>query len=314
MVKATNGRETVVKTTWSEVVKWRLISGVAKALWPIARVTHAMVGDRHLLTSRPRVSLPGLGAGLSGARVAHLSDIHHGPWQSTHALMELVRHVNDLEPDLLVLTGDYVHMGARFIEPVFAHLAGIRAPLGRFAVWGNHDRWTDRDGDRMGAAMRAAGVTELCNEARVIERHGARLAVVGVDDPLLGAPDLDAALAGVPDDVPAILLVHTPAFVDHVHDPRVRLALAGHTHGGQLVLPLLGAVSPDIQGALLFFPTDQWRREARHRSGTFWIDRGARDDEAPDGFWLHVSRGIGMTVLPLRIGCPPEVALLELGS
>ena len=302
-----------MKATWPEVVKWRVISAVAKALWPVARVMHATVGDRHLLTSRPRVSLPGLGAGLHGVRVAQLSDIHHGPWQSARALDELVRHVNGLNPDLLMLTGDYVHMGARFIEPLFARVAEIRAPLGRFAVWGNHDRWTDRGGERMGAAMRAAGVTELCNDARVIERGGARLAVAGVDDPLLGAPDLDAALAKIPPDVPTILLVHTPAFVDHVHDARVRLVLAGHTHGGQLVMPYMGAVSPEVLGALLFFPTDQWRREARLRSGTFWIDRDVAGVD-PGGFWLHVSRGVGMTVLPLRVGCPPEVALLELRS
>ncbi len=234
--------------------------------------------------------LSDLPAAAEGRRVVQLSDLHLGPWISPEYLNRAVTLANSLEPDLMVLTGDYVRKDPRYIAPVYEILSQLQAPLGVYGVFGNHDQWEDPDLSRSREAMADAGIVNLTDRAARLTGDGQGLWLVGVGDLWTGRPDLDKALAPLPPDAPVMLLSHNPDFAEQVHDPRVRLVLAGHTHGGQVRLPLLGArVVPSNHGQ-------------KYSAGLV----------ATGGRLVYVNRGVGMAVLPVRLGCRPEVTVLTL--
>jgi predicted MPP superfamily phosphohydrolase len=180
-----------------------------------------------------------------------------------------------------------VHHGAHHAGPCAAALSALDPPLGTYAVLGNHDHWDGAPEVR--EALLARSIPVLENEHRIVTRNGARLCIAGIEELWEGAPDVAAALAGVDAGVPRIVISHNPDLVDALGDePRVDLVLAGHTHGGQIVLPWLGP---------LLVPA---RRE--HASGL------VRTPHA----WLYVTRGLGVITPPARLGCRPEIAILEL--
>jgi hypothetical protein len=258
----------------------------ARALW---------FEPRRVAVRRADLELPRWPARFDGLRVALVSDLHAG---GPHVDVEHVEHVaavlGDLEPDLVALLGDYVDpevaLGGRVDpEPVAQALGRIRAPLGAVAVLGNHD-WAD-DGPRIGAALRAAGIRVLENDAARLVRVPAELWVAGLADATTRRPDVERALAGVPDDAAVLLLSHDPDVFPRVPE-RVALTLSGHTHGGQVDVPLV-------------------------RRG--WIpsrfgERYAGGHVVEGGRHLVVSRGVGTSRLPIRLGVPPEVWLLTLRS
>ena len=223
-------------------------------------------------------------AGLSRpVEILQLSDVH---LRRPETWVERLRaHVAGMKPDLVVLTGDIVTRGFTD-EAVDLLLSGLPdAPLGRFAIMGNWEYW---------------GGAPLDIWEPLVARHGIRLLkdasvdlgplwLVGTDDALAGAPDLDAAFSGVTDDRPILVLTHSPALFPQIARPQVRVVLAGHTHGGQVRLPLLGP---------FFLPRG---------SGIYpwgWYEQG--------GSWMFVSRGIGWSVAPVRFRSPPEVAVIRM--
>ncbi len=267
-------------------------SGAAYATWEAKRpqVTRLETGLRHLP------------AAFDGLTVAFLSDTHHGPFVPLEYLAEVVRMTNALRPDIVALGGDYVqrrrkmfvHFGVdhrRYIAPGVSVLADLRAPLGRFAVLGNHDHRTDPGLTRQ--ALADAGFTDLTNTGVWLERPGgARLRIAGVDDCRTGRPRIAPALGDLRENEPCLLLTHNPDYVELIRDPRVDLVLSGHTHGGQVVLPLVGAsVLPSRYGQ-------------KYRSG---LVRGPAAR-------VFVTTGIGTIGLPVRFRCPPEVAFITLRS
>ncbi len=206
-----------------------------------------------LVVNRQELRVPRWPAPLSGLRVALLSDLHVGSayWGLAH-LRELVQRTNAEQPDLILLAGDYVSNEAstgRYVpmEPIAAELGQLRAPLGVVAVLGNHDWWND--GPKTRAALEKSGVRVLDDEAIRIVVHGASFCLLGLRDEYsrerTAAQELDLALPGLP----LLVLVHEPdVFVEL--DQRALLTLAGHTHGGQVDLPLLGRrVVPSRFGA-----------------------------------------------------------------
>ncbi len=241
---------------------------------------------RWLQVTRPRIAIPGLPAGLDGLIICHVTDIHHGPYLDLERVKGVVDLVLSLGADLIVLTGDMVHRSPDYIDPVWAELARLSAPLGVFCVMGNHDHWEGIEHSR--AAARAARIPELNNRAIPISRQGARLWLAGVGDVYEDEQLLDQALADVPADEPAILLSHNPDYADEVHDPRVKLILAGHTHGGQVVIPLLG---PPVLPA-----------KPKYAMGLVRTDTSQ----------VYISRGIGMATIPIRINCRPELPVITL--
>ena len=188
---------------------------------------------------RVTVPVPRLPAPFAGTSIAFLSDIHHGPFTSLGYVQRVVGLTNSLSPDVVMLGGDYVHRSSQYIRPCLDALAGLESRWGTFGVLGNHDHWHGADATR--DAMAAGGIIECTNSGVWIEREGARLRLAGVGDLWEDVQQLDRALADTEPSESAVLLSHNPDFVEGVEDRRVGLVLSGHTHGGQVVVPVVGA-------------------------------------------------------------------------
>jgi predicted MPP superfamily phosphohydrolase len=248
-----------------------------------------------------RLSFPvrGLPPALDGLRLVQLTDIHHGPWLSLRYVRCVVEAANALQPDLVLLTGDYIHQSADYIRPVAAELARLRARLATVAVLGNHD-WGE-DGPQMRQELMQAGIPMLDNaqrvltpDGRLVEDAAEGLALCGVGDLWRDRQDYAAALAGLPAAMPRLLLSHNPDVAEErdfvCSGLRVDLMVSGHTHGGQVYVPGLG--TPIVPS----------------RYGQKYAGGLVRGPVCP----VFVCRGIGVSLVPLRIGVPPEIAVLEL--
>ena len=247
-----------------------------------------------VVTRETRVPIARWPEELGPLRIAALADLHTGaPHITVEKVREIVASVNAERPDLIVLLGDYViHgvAGGRFvpIEQTAAALRDLRAPLGVFAVLGNHDWWYD--GSRCARALEAAGIHVLEDAAAAVTVRGHPLWIAGVGEVRTRPASLTRALAPVPEGAPVIVLTHNPDLFVRV-PPRVLLTLAGHTHGGQVNLPVLGRlIVPSHHG-----------------------DRYAIGHIQEEGRDLFVSPGIGTSIIPVRFRVPPEISLLTVG-
>lgn len=214
-------------------------------------------------------------------KIAHLSDLHSsGLGQRERQLLGLL---DAEQPDIIVITGDTVTRGNHYdnIRPILSHL---HAPLGVWLVRGNWENDYPLRNER--AFYSQLGVHFLLNEAHLIRPD---VWLAGLDDPLTGTPNLDAALTPLPQGAYVIAAFHAPAFFDNIAG-HVPLVLAGHTHGGQVRLPLV---------PVFWLP----RGSGRFLEG-WYADRGSR---------MYVSRGIGTTFLPIRFLCPPELSIITVG-
>lgn len=275
------------------------------------------VGIEPMLTSvtRYRVAPPSWPAGLK-LNVAVVADIHAcQPWMDVARIERIVADTNALGADLIVLLGDYV-AGHDKITAIVPNedwakaLAGLRAPLGVYAILGNHDWWADKEAQARGGgpiaariALEKAGVPVLENDNLRLSKGGQQFWVAGLGDQQAlqrprpgggyvkrGLDDLDKTLAAVPPDAPVILLIHEPDIFPRVPE-RVSLTLAGHTHGGQVRL----------LGHALYAPS---RVSLAYSYGHF-VDNGRN---------LIVSGGLGCSWWPIRFGVPPEIVLVEVAG
>ena len=249
----------------------------------------ALIEHRRLRLVRRRVGVPGLPAPLAGLRVLHLSDLHVGARHSG------ARHIRAaaaaLPADLIVVTGDLVH-GSRTIPRCAELLGELRAPLGVYAVLGNHDYSYPHchvNTATLVAAIEGRGVRVLRNTAEPVSWRGATLWLAGVDDPHRRRHDLAATLAAIPDDACTLLLAHSPDVLAELEPGRVALVLVGHTHGGQVRLPGLPAI------------VTRTRMRLRDPYGLRRLC----------GTLVHFHSGMGSPT-PLRFRMPPEGVLLEL--
>jgi hypothetical protein len=224
---------------------------------------------------------------LAGLRIGHLSDLHVGPLVRSSDARRAVALLQAAAPDLIVLTGDLLDHRPRDIVPVARALADLSAPLGVFGVLGNHDH-------RVGAGLLLAALSEhspniriLINSAHAVSVGSTTLWIAGLDSAYLFLSDAEAALARVSEGAPCLLLSHEPDIADRLPRP-VSLILAGHAHGGQIRLGGRPLMLPPL--------------------GRRYPDGLRRSDAGP----VYTSRGVGWTGLPLRIDCPPEVAVLRL--
>lgn len=255
---------------------------------------------RFLPVTRLRFPVRGLPLELSGFRIVQLTDFHHGAWVPLNFIKKTIAITNDLKPDLIVLTGDYVTGSSAFFAPVIEQLAELRATSGVLAVLGNHDWWEGVDVCR--EEFTKAGIPLIDNDVRFvgldrsITTHPAPngLCIGGVGDLWEHQVDFQAALRGAPTEMPRILLSHNPdaAELAALADERTRvdLMLSGHTHGGQIRLPFLG--TPVV-------PSKYGQKYARGL---------VQGPYCP----VYIGRGIGLSVLPLRLGIPPEILEVEL--
>ena len=244
--------------------------------------------------TRRTLVFPDLPPGLDGLKLLHLSDLHAGIHLGEDVMQEIVAQANALQPDLIVQTGDMIDISRAYIPPYVRAFRRLSAPLGVVTVLGNHDRYTG-EGEVI-RGCRDAGQVFVQNGCHVIERNGAVLALLGIDDPQNWRADdpqptdVAAALAAAPPAPHAfhVLLAHRPGAWDTAVPRGIPLTLAGHIHGGQFYVPLIGW-SP---GSLI----------TKYVMGHF--QRGNSQ--------LYVSRGIGVVGVPIRVFAPPEVELFEL--
>src|SRR5579875_836337 len=229
-----------------------------------------------------RIRLSNLPEAFRGLRIVQLTDIHHGLYFPEAALNLAVEMTNRLKPDIVALTGDFFTHSRNYIEPVAEILSELQAGEGVFAVLGNHDF-------RVGAVVIASalsrnGIEVLRNRHEILRRRGQKLCLAGIDD-FLYQPDLARALRGVADRTPTVLLSHNPAIIESAARMGIHFVLSGHTHGGQIRLPLIGCVY------------GRSGEQMRFKIGC----------DALGGTQIYVSRGLGTVVLPVRYGCPPEI-------
>jgi uncharacterized protein len=229
-----------------------------------------------------------LPAAFEGLSIAHLTDIHHSIYTPLETVQEAVHLANLLHPDLVALTGDYVTLSPSYIWPVARALGKLRARLGVFAVLGNHDFQVDAA--EITRALRAQRIRVLRNSNFALHKRGQKLWLVGVDDLWWNADDFHAAFASVPSRGTKILLCHNPVGIRQAVTHGTDFVLSGHTHGGQVRLPLVGSV------------------RGRSKLGERFVEGWNR----LDGTQIYVNRGIGKSVVPLRFNCPPEIAYLKL--
>lgn len=253
-------------------------------------------------TTLQEATLPGLTKPL---RVAHLSDLHYGLFVGPLIVKAWVDATLAAKPDLIVITGDFLdgHFRAPGRGTMLRELARLQAPLGVWGVWGNHD-WTSLNTNaqriRFAERLRVNGV-QLINNAGVQVRDD--VYVAGVDDWWFGAQDLDAALRHYQGGA-ILLLAHNPDYLPHVPS-KVGLTLCGHTHGGQVRLPMIGP----LKRSTLMRPLQGWVRGDAIVTSPAEGRAGVEGENHALGF---VSRGLGVTGLPVRFACPAEVAILDL--
>jgi predicted MPP superfamily phosphohydrolase len=279
-----------------------LSGGAASCL--LAPVYATQVEPQWIEVTKRELSIPGLPPGLDGFCVVQLGDFHLGSHVSVGQVRRAVEIANGLEPDLAVLTGDFVSGSASYSSACALELAALRATYGVYAVLGNHDNWTDPD--VVAGNVAGAGIPVLRDEARMIEVGGSRLWLLGIEDTGFTAGvfggffgdfravwsekqrRLAEMLEGTSEQEARLLLVHNPDFTEMLPEGRTDLALCGHTHGGQVRLPFLG--SPMVPS---FFGN-------KYASG---LVRGPRTQ-------VYVNRGIGLIAPAVRFNCRPEVTLL----
>lgn len=227
------------------------------------------------------------GAGLSGLKIAFISDVHAGSFLGRIDLCGLFERIAAEEPDLVCLGGDLINSRERELDELCEPLSKLRPPLGIFAVPGNHDHDYTGHIDTWRSFLEERGVGVLFNRGERIERNGAGLWLCGVDDLTFGHPDLGAALDGHNPAEPTILLAHHPDYFRESVQRGVDLTLSGHTHGGQV---------------MLFGWVPVLHSEYGFHSGAF----------EHDGSRMYVGRGLGVTVLPVRMGARSEVPIITL--
>jgi predicted MPP superfamily phosphohydrolase len=244
-----------------------------------------------LETPEIEITVRGLPAEFAGYRIALVTDLHHGPVVPDSWLVGVAARTAELEPDLVVLGGDFVRHVRSDLDGLEPLLARFRAPDGVVAVLGNHDHWVGPE--NVVAVVERAGATMLVNRHRLIRRGAASLAVAGVDDFTHGAIRSDEALGGVPPDVPRVLVSHNPDLIEYLPAGlRVDVMLSGHTHNGQMHWPVIGPLTVPSQ------------------FGGRYLHGLKRVGET----WLYVSAGVGTAAVPFRWGNPPEVPVIRLVS
>jgi len=240
--------------------------------------------ERHRLgATEARLPVYGLPAALDGVRIALLTDIHHSALVGADDVRAAVNLALSLKPDLIVLGGDYVSFADRkFVGPVAELLAPLRAPHGVFAILGNHDDEKD-----MPTALAQKGFEVLMDQSSRVTLRGEAIALAGIRFWTRRAAAIHDVVRKT--RAPVVLLAHDPRRLTEAAMLNVPAVLSGHTHGGQIVLPGVGAVAKSR------FPVLEGLGRKAHTS-------------------IFVSRGIGTVYVPVRINCPPEVALVTLAS
>ena len=272
------------------MITQRRLLGAALAGAAGAAVYSTLIEPRWIEVTRPRIRVPGLHPALEGLRIALLTDLHAGGATPLSLVRRAVRLAMAERPQVIALTGDFAKDDAESFRPVLEVLDSLNAPLGVYAVPGNHDYYVGIERWHREIAAEP-GIINLTNRVRMLRVGGARLCIAGVDDYYEGNPTLDPLPP--PDERDStLLLAHTPDQAERTrrNEDAVDLVLAGHTHGGQVRLPVAGALINSAKHDELY------EAGLRRRPWT----------------QVYTSRGLGTIHLPIRFMCRPEVAIIHL--
>jgi predicted MPP superfamily phosphohydrolase len=247
-----------------------------------------LIEPYNYLVSETDILIRDLPTAFEGFRITQLTDVHHSRILGIEEVRRVVALAQQTKPDMFVLTGDYSTTYRRYIEPCAEALGALNAPDGVWAVLGNHDHYTDPE--LTIRALQRHHIAVLGNAHTTLQRGSDAIQLSGIDDWSWNATDWTRAFSGLKTNTPTILLSHQPSVLDFEQTNNVSLILSGHTHGGQLNFPFLGAparfATPDL----------------KYARGLF-----RRGDTQ-----LYVSTGTGVIGLPLRFGVRPEIAVLRL--
>jgi uncharacterized protein len=235
------------------------------------------------------LSLPHLAPEFSGYRIVQLSDIHADRGMTAQRIQSIVDRVNQMHPDLVVLTGDFVTRNPQQFAPNLAVLKSLTPMDKTLAILGNHDAWTDPD--LIQKTLETAGVDVLSNQVVTLNRSAAQLHIGGVDDVWAQRDRLNEVLSALPANGAAILLAHEPDFADtSAATGRFDLQLSGHSHGGQIHIPLMKRVLPPLAYK---YPLGQYQVGSMIQ---------------------YTNRGLGSSGIPIRFNCRPEITIFTLKS
>ena len=268
------------------------VAGLAAGGGVVTATSYLVVNDesQEPVVDRVQIPIKGLHPGLEGFTILQMTDIHLYPMTQPELVKKSVAMANELDADLVTLTGDYVWHFLDAIDELAPILAGLNAKHGVYSTLGNHDYW--KDADVIQATMEKAGLPVLKNQAVPITQGNGTLYLAGLDDGWSGNPDLNATLDGAPDEAPVVLLCHEPDLADEYSlDGRVDLQLSGHTHSGQVRIPGIGALILPYLGR-------------KYDIGLYRIN----------DMWLYTNRGLGVISVPVRYNCPPEITQFVLVS
>jgi predicted MPP superfamily phosphohydrolase len=274
--------------------------GILAGAGLLALVSYSTVIEpNHVVVNPQDIWLHRLPSAFDGFRIAQISDIHYEEFLGREHVTHVVNLINAVRPDLVVATGDFVtrpwgkrrqyHEGALKAEPCAKVLAQLRSKRGTIAVLGNHDHATDPD--FVTHALASRGVRVLRNQAIPLEAGDSRLWIAGVDDAVEHAADLRGTMSQVPSSEACLLLVHEPDMADWVCEYPVDLQLSGHSHGGQVRVPFLGA--PVLPESGRKYPLGHYQIK---------------------NLQLYTNPGVGVITLPVRFDCPPEITVFTLRS
>ena len=270
-----------------KVTRRQFLAGVGAAGVAVGADAFGLEATRVFVT-RHDITIPDLPSALNGVRIAQVSDVHlPGNQLAARAALE---HLNRERPEIVVLNGDMTE-ASQALDQVRDFAANARGSVGTVAVLGNWEYRAGVEGDVARAAYRGTGVDLLINESRTFDVGGALLGIVGLDDVLFGVPNAAEGRSNLRPECTEIWVVHEPIFADRPPAQSIKrpvALLAGHTHGGQIRIPLVPPVKPIGAGRFL----EGWYRD------TF----------AP----LYVSRGVGTTGIPARFLCPAELPIFTL--
>ncbi len=276
---------TVLNFARRDFIKWFVRGSVLSALgYPI------LIEPNWPILEKIDVPIDGLSQDLDNLTIGLMADFHRGRYTSDsdiHSAVELLQKEN---PDLILLAGDFVEGKAEYIHSVASILSKLVAPLGIFAVLGNHDYWTDSKLIRK--VLEKFNIQVLINRAIELQLNNDSFHVVGLDDAWEGQPDYQIALKDIPEKEMKILMVHEPDYADFItcDNHWIPLQLSGHSHGGQVVIPFFGAPALPYMGKKYPFGLNKINNSGRY---------------------VYTTRGVG-DVVPVRFNCRPEVTLLKL--
>lgn len=253
---------------------------------------------RWVETTELELSFPRLPAAFDGMRILQFSDVHYGFFYETTNLIKLISTINALKPDMIVFTGDFFDREVvPYVQECVQALTYLNsAPLGLYAVMGNHDYYSGDNGSaQVIKVYEEGGFKVLHNESIRIKRDGKSIQIAGVDDMFYGNPNLEQTFLKTDPNIFTLFLAHEPEFADRAADYPIDLQLSGHTHGGQIRLPFAGAVITPPGG-----------KKYVHGLHTLDNTAGTR--------MIYTNRGIGTSHVPVRFLCRPEITVFTMRS